>query len=106
VFLDPDNGFEPEGSCKDEHVSYRDVTRLLGQLSDTTVVSVFHHFRRVSFPVDFARIRERLGSECHSTAIYWQSLMFVAVGRSESSVSAVAVANRKYATGNPVKVIR
>jgi hypothetical protein len=31
--------------------------------------------------------------------------MFVAVGRSERSIEAVAVANRKYARGNPVKII-
>lgn len=105
VFLDPDNGFEPEKSCDDKHVSYRDVATLLGQLSETSIVSAFHHFRRVSFPDDFARIRERLGTGCHSTAIYWHSLMFVAVGKSERSIQAVRTANTAYAKRYPVKVV-
>lgn len=105
VFLDPDNGFEPEKSCDDKHVSYRDVTNLLGQLSETSIASVFHHFRRVSFPDDFARIRARLSAECHSTAIYWHSLMFVAVGKSERSIQAVRAANTAYAKRYPVKVV-
>lgn len=105
VFLDPDNGFEPEKSCDDKHVSYRDIATLVGQLSGTSIVSVFHHFRRVSFPDDFARIRARLGSTCYSTAIYWHSLMFVAVGKSEQSMEAVIAANKRYARDRPVKVI-
>ena len=105
VFLDPDNGFEPEKSCDDKYVSYRDIATLVGQLSGTSIVSVFHHFRRVSFPDDFARIRARLGSTCYSTAIYWHSLMFVAVGKSEQSMEAVIAANKRYARDRPVKVI-
>jgi hypothetical protein len=105
VFLDPDNGFEPEKSCNDKHVSYKDIAILLEQLSDTSIVSVFHHFRRVSFPDDFARIRARLGTMCYSTAIYWHSLMFVAVGKSERSIDAVIAANKRYAADHPVKVI-
>lgn len=106
VFLDPDNGFEPEKSCDDKHVSYSDVAALLGQLSDTSVVSIFHHFRRVSFPDDFARIRQRLGTDSYSTAIYWHSLMFVAVGKAEASIEAVRAANAEYAKRYPVKVVR
>lgn len=106
VFLDPDNGFEPEKSWGDEHIRYPDIARVLEQVSETSIVSVFHHFRRVSFPEDFAQIRARLGDAIHSTAIYWHSLMFVAVGRSERAIEAVAVANEKYARTKPVKVVR
>jgi hypothetical protein len=105
VFLDPDNGFEPEKSCSDKHVAYGDVTTLLGQLNERSIVSVFHHFRRVSFPDDFARIRSRLEAGIYSTAIYWHSLMFVVVGRSEESIGLVTEANRKYARSNPVRVL-
>jgi hypothetical protein len=104
VFLDPDNGFEPERSCGEKHVSYRDVARILEQISGNSVVSVFHHFRRVQFPIDFARIRERLGT-CHSTAVYWHSLMFVAVSRSQDSIAKVTAANNTYAKSHPVRVI-
>ena len=62
VFLDPDNGFEPQRSCTDKHVRYGEVSRVIEQLSADSVVSVFQHFRRVPFPEDFARIRRRLGS--------------------------------------------
>lgn len=105
VFLDPDNGFEPEKSYDDKHVRYLDVTRILGQLSDTSVISVFHHFRRVRFHNDFARIKPHLGTNCYATAVYWHSLMFVAVGKSKRSIEAVAAVNQKYATANPVAVI-
>jgi hypothetical protein len=105
VFLDPDNGFEPQKSCDDRHVAYGDVVRLLDQLSATSVVSVFQNHRRISFQQDFARIRARLGNGCHSTAVHWHSLMFVAVGRSETTVAAVFHANERYAKDSPVNVI-
>ncbi len=104
VFLDPDNGFEPERSCSDKHVRYGEVARVLEQLSEDSVVSVFQHFRRVSFPDDFARIRHRLGA-IHSTAVCWHSLMFVAAGRSERAIRRVAAANRDYARRHPVRVL-
>jgi hypothetical protein len=106
VFLDPDNGFEPEKAWDDKHIRYPDMARVLEQVSETSIVSAFHHFRRVPFPEDFTRIRARLGGGIHSTAIYWHSLMFVAVGSSEGAIEAVSVANEKYARTKPVKVIR
>lgn len=104
VFIDPDNGFEPKGSCQEKHVRYRDVEQILGQLNERSLVSVFHHFRRISFPDDYAQIKARLG-EFFSTAIYWHSLMFVAVGTSDRVIGAVVEANRRYAKTRPVKVI-
>ena len=104
VFLDPDNGFEPEKSFNEKHVRYKDITRILEQLSIESVISVFQHHRRISFPNDFARIRERIESG-YSTAIYWHSLMFVAVSKSERALNRVISANEKYAKINPVKVI-
>lgn len=101
VFLDPDNGFEPEKSCSEKHVAYRDISQLLDQTSHDSVISVFQYFRRKSFPKDYARIRERIQSG-HSTAIYWHSLMFVAVSKSEKAIQRVASANENYAKTNPV----
>ena len=103
VFLDPDNGFEPK-TCTPQHVCYEDVARVLGQVTEGSVVSVFQHFRRVTFPDDFAGIRKRLDG-CHSTAIYWRELMFVAVARTHETIERIRVANRAYAQGKPVKVI-
>lgn len=104
VLLDPDNGFEPEKSFDEKHVTFSDVSNLLEQLSNESIVSVFQHFRRKSFPDDFARIRERLISG-YSTAIYWHSLMFVLVCKSEKSLSRAISANETYAITNPVKII-
>jgi hypothetical protein len=104
VFADPDNGFEPEKSCGHEHVAYSDVARILEQLNENSVLTVFHHFRRMSFPADFARIRSRLGDSA-STAIYWHSLMFVTIAKSKAALQPVIEANRKYSEGHPVKVI-
>jgi hypothetical protein len=104
LFLDPDNGFEPEKSCNGKHISYKEIHDLLGQLPYEAVISVFHHFRRIPFVHDFKRIKERLG-ECHATAIYWHSLMFVAVSKSKEAISSVIEANRSYSGKYPVKVI-
>jgi len=104
LFLDPDNGFEPEKSCGEKHISYKDIHNLLCQLPSEAVISVFHHFRRISFTTDFNRIKERLG-DCHATAIYWHSLMFVAVSKSKETIASVTEANRCYSENYPVRVI-
>lgn len=104
VFLDPDVGFEPERSCTDKHVAYADVARVLDQITGDSVVSVFQHFRRIPFPDDFVRIRERLVN-LPATAIYWHQLMFVAVTRSQATLERVITTNASYARLKPVKVI-
>ena len=104
LFLDPDNGFEPEKSYSEKHVLYSDIASLLGQMSDDSVISVFQHFRRKSFVEDFARIKQRLYSG-YATAIYWHSLMFVAIGKSQKVIAQVSEANKKYSRTYPVKVI-
>jgi hypothetical protein len=104
VFIDPDNGFEPEKSCGNKHVSYNEINILLDQLPQDAVISVFHHFRRIPFVNDFKRIKERLG-DCHATAIYWHSLMFVAVSKSKEAINNVIEINRDYSEYHPVKSI-
>src|SRR4030042_1762143 len=103
LFLDPDNGFEPEKSSE-RHVLYSDIASLIGQISNDSVISVFQHFRRKSFVEDFARIKHRLYSG-YATAIYWHSLMFVATGKSQKVIAQVSEANKKYSRTHPVKVI-
>jgi len=106
LFLDPDNGFEPEKSSE-KHVLYSDISCILEQISERSVVSVFQHFRHEAFTKTFARIKERLKNS-HATAIYWdQLLMFVAIGKSEDAIKRVSEANKKYSNskGNRVKVI-
>lgn len=105
LFVDPDNGFEPEKSFSEKHVLYSDIDSILGQLSDKSVISVFQHSRRKPFSDDFARIRERLLGG-HATAIYWSSLMFVQVSNSEDVIERVAEMNARYADGKPVSCIR
>jgi len=104
ILLDPDNGFEPEKSLNNKHVCYSEITKILRQTSDNSVISVFHHFRRIKFVEDYARIFERL-EEGYSTAIYWNFLMFVAVSKFQDTISRVMSANRKYAETNPSKIV-
>ena len=104
LFLDPDNGFEPEKSRNEKHVAYRDITHILEQVPEESIVSVFQHHRRKCFPDDFARIKERLEFG-FSTAIYWQSLMFVQITKSEIALEKVFEINKLYSTANPVKII-
>lgn len=104
LFLDPDNGFEPEKSCSKKHVRYTDVAELLKKTSSGAVISVFQHFRRKAFDEDFARIRERLNGG-YSTAIFWHSLMFVCISSASRRIGDVLRANRKYAHSRPVTVL-
>ncbi len=103
-FLDPDNGFEPEKSINEKHVSYADIFQILQQIPLESVVSVFQHHRRKSFSDDFARIHERIESG-FSTAIYWHSLMFVLITNSENTLNRIIDINKEYAAINPVKLI-
>jgi hypothetical protein len=104
LFLDPDNGFEPKSRATEKHVLYSDVEKLLDQLSDNSVLSVFQHFRRKPFVDDYAGIQERLISG-HSTAVYWHSLMFVQISKSDDVIRKVIDANNRYAMTHPVEVI-
>ena len=104
VFLDPDNGFEPEGGFSEKHVTYAEVEQLLRLISPCSVISVFQIHRRKKFVDDFALIRERLRSG-YATAICWHSLMFVTVVSTTTLIARVLKANQEYARDNPVKVI-
>lgn len=103
LFLDPDIGFEPE-KFSEKHVLYSDLSDILEQISEGSVVSVFQHFRFKSFTEDFARIKERLKIG-HATAIYWHFLMFVAISKSEAAIMSVLEANKKYSKAKPVEII-
>lgn len=105
LFLDPDNGFEPERSNNEKHVLYSDVEAILKQLSPEAVISVFQHFRRRSFDKDFARIKERILNG-YTTAIYWHSLMFVAITKTKDMIDKVISVNHQYSQRYPVKVLQ
>jgi hypothetical protein len=105
LFLDPDNGFEPEKKYSDKHVLYSDIETILQQVSEKAVISVFQYFRRLSFPTDFMRIRQRMMSG-HATALYWHSLMFVAISKSKETIDKVRTVNRQYSQGRPVSILQ
>ncbi len=105
LFLDPDNGFEPEKSNSEKHVLYSDVSFILKQLSPEAVISVFQHFRRISFDKDFARIKERIPSG-YTTALYWHSLMFVTICKTKEIIEWVSELNHRYSQKYPVKVLQ
>ena len=105
IFIDPDNGFEPEKSFSDKHIRYAEIKDILRQLPEESVISIFQHYRYITFENDFARIKERLGN-CNATAIYWHSVMFVAISKSKDAIHNVTNANRNYAERYPfLKVI-
>jgi hypothetical protein len=105
LFLDPDNGFEPEKSNNEKHVLYSDVNTILKQIAPEAVISVFQHFRRVSFADDFARIKERMPSG-YTTALHWHSLMFVAIGKTKEIIEKVIDLNHQYSQRCPVNVLQ
>ena len=104
IFLDPDNGFEPERSFTDRHVRYSDLDQLMRTAPGDAVVVVFQHHRRKKFADDFNRIRERLTSG-YSSAIYWQSLMFVCLASSPETIERLRNVNREYARQRSVKTL-
>jgi hypothetical protein len=116
IFLDPDNGFQPEKSCTEKHVCYSDIPKILAQLTKDSIISVFQFFRFISFEEDYNHICERLSTieqreaklinissePIYTTAIFWPGrLMFVAISRSENAIGNVRKANEKYKNGKP-----
>jgi hypothetical protein len=108
VFLDPDNGLEPEKKYNEKHVRYSEISSILDQISNNSVVSVFQHFRRIKFTDDFARIKERLLAvvpSVHVTGVFWYQLMFVVISKSEKTIGQVRQLNSVYAERYPVEII-
>ena len=108
VFLDPDNGMEPEIKYNEKHVRYSELSIILDQISHNSVISIFQHFRRINFKNDFSRIRERLlvtVPTVYVTGIFWHQLMFVVFGRSEKTVDKIRRYNRVYAQKFPVEIL-
>jgi hypothetical protein len=102
-FFDPDNGFGPHNPNK-KHVLYAEVIELLGRSHRNSVVSVFQHFRRISFEKDYGNILQNLG-DLYTIAICWHSLMFVLVTKSSDCLKHVKEATRDYATNRPVRIL-
>jgi len=100
LFLDPDNGFQPKKTYSKKHVLFSDVEAILDQIPDESVISVFQYFRRIRFVEDYANIKTRILSE-YSTAIYWHSLMFVQISRSQKLIERVKRANASYVDSKP-----
>jgi len=104
VFLDPDIGLEPK-KCLEKHVRYSDITKILEQITDNSIISIFQHYRYKPFPDDYVQIQDLI-EKGYSTAIYWHSLMFVLISNSAHSIKQVELANCKYAKNMPVKVLK
>lgn len=108
IFLDPDNGFEPERSFSEKHVRYSEIFSILEQISFESIVSVFQHFRRIRFIQDFRRIRQRINdfrTPVHTTAIFWHQLMFVLISKSEQIIRRVHSVNKAYSSMYPIELI-
>ncbi|MDO8886592.1 hypothetical protein [Candidatus Oleimmundimicrobium sp.] len=107
IFLDPDNGFEPERKYNDKHVRYSEISTILDQIPSNSLVSVFQHFRRIKFVDDFSRIKERLSgviASVYVTAIFWHQLMFVLISKSEAVIKRATEINKEYATLYPIEI--
>lgn len=104
LFLDPDNGFEPEKSNNEKHVLYSDIEAILEQVSAETVVSVFQYFRRIPFDKDFVCIKQNI-MHGYATAIYWHSLMFVVISKAKETIAKVLSVNQQYSQNYPVNIL-
>lgn len=109
IFLDPDNGMEPEKRYNEKHVRYSELAIILDQISNNSVITVFQHFRRKNFRDDFSRIKERLLAivpNTYITAIFWHQLMFVVLGKSKKTIANIRQINRSYKESYPVEIIQ
>lgn len=97
ILVDPDNGFEPKKSFSNKHLRFSELDQILEQIPDTSVISVFQHFRRVPFEKDFLEIRKRIQNG-YATALYWHSLMFVQITRSPVIYKQICSLNEAYAS--------
>ena len=104
LLLDPDNGFQPEHSLGEKHVSYREIDDIIKRMPSSSVISVFQHHRRLRFEDDFARIQRRIISG-YATALCWSALMFVSICRSKRQLQRLRSENRSYACDRPVRLI-
>jgi hypothetical protein len=104
-FVDPDNGFQPGRSSNEKHVLYSDIEAVLKRISRESVISVFQNFRRIPFDKDFASIKERLAC-VHVAAVYWHSLMFVAIAKTQETIEKVIAATHQYSKMYPVMALR
>lgn len=96
VFVDPDIGFEPKGRYE-KHVAFADVSAILEQITEDSVVSVYQHQRQgESYVTTIEGIRRRLPAD-HCVAIYGHHVMFVAISRSRATIESVSEANARYA---------
>jgi len=82
-----------------------DIETIIQQISKESVISVFQYFRRISFGDDFTRIKQRLISG-YATAIYWHSLMFVAISKAKDTIDRVLTVNRQYSHSRPVSILQ
>jgi len=108
IFVDPDNGFEPSKKYSSKHIRYKELSMILHQITENSVISVFQHFRRISFIEDFNKIQNQILDYIPSAkiaAIYWHKLMFVLITKSEETYNKIVQANIEYARRCPVKNI-
>ena len=100
VFVDPDNGLEPERSrYSKKHVLYCEINSVAEQISSESAVSVFQHphrgQRRGEFERRFQSIRDR--THGFATALYWDvRVMFVQLSRSEEKIRLIRKINTEY----------
>ena len=95
VFLDPDTGFEPEKSYSEAHVKFSEIKRIIEQVTEGSVVSVYQDLIRKNPDKHYNYIREGV---CGSTtSIYWGGkAMFVLLSRSANLIQQIHGINEDY----------
>ena len=95
VLVDPDVGFEPQ-KCTERHVRFCEIDRIVRQISNESVVSVFQAFSREDADGQYKRIRDGLNG-LETTAICWSGkVMFVLLSQSKDRIRRVREINENY----------
>lgn len=102
VFVDPCTGFEPRYR-QVKHIAFADAERILAQVSDDSVVSIYQHWQHKPFAQTLAQISERLPGY-YLTYIISHPVMIVTLGKSSAAIKEVAGANASYSAKRRLKV--
>jgi hypothetical protein len=70
VFFDPDNGLEPDKSCRAAHLRYEELASVFARMDQFSVAVVYQHLPRRSPSVFWPELAERLRGRLRCSAGY------------------------------------
>ncbi len=70
VFFDPDNGLEPDKSCRDAHLSYRELDSVFTQMDRFSTAVIYQHLPRRPPTLFWPELTTKLRARLHCSVGY------------------------------------